>query len=301
MSLDAWVGVIATVGTTVAAIVVSIWLEFRKKHGSETALEPIPPAVHHALASVAVTRLEKVRASGVLRCGVINHPPLSAWQQEAGAPVFSGYYVELAREVGVQEGLEIEFVAVSWGVLSSSFTSLDLDLVLSIFETRARLQFADFVACLHKVGVSGVMRASDEPLTEVSQLSDPALRVGTVVGEVGWEYVTQELKLPRLQLVQVDSDALRTAFSPLISGDADIAIVDDLTCAQFVSANPGYQHVFADDSLYVCKNSIMVPRGETEFARWVDESFLAARQSPPLQELESTALKETGGWVKRFR
>lgn len=300
MSLDAWVGLVATVGTAVMAMVLTIWLEFRKRRnrhdqgdaeGSPPSSQPLTPA----------SRLELVRERQILRCGVINHPPLSSWDHDGALTTFAGYYVELAREVGAREGLAIEFVAMDWGVLSTAFSELHVDIVLSIFETKARLQYADFVACMHKVGVSGVMRPDSVPLSSVSELSDPELRIGVVVGEVGWEFVTHELELPRFQLVQVDSGALRTAFSPLISGDADIAIVDDLTCVDFIKTHPDFQHVFASDSLYMCKNSIMVPRGEADFAEWVDDVFLAARRDPRMTELETLALKETGGWVKKFR
>ena len=281
MSTDALVGLIATVFVGVAGIVVAIWVELRRnrKATNEAGAGAVPATQD---AQQVVSRLDRIHEARVIRCGVINHPPLSSWQRGEDTTAFSGYYVELAREVGKQAKLSVEFVAMDWGVLSTAFTDLKVDIVLSIFETRARQQYAEFVACLHKVGVSGVMRPKAKPLREVSELSDPDLRIAVAIGEVGWEYVTQELGLPRAQLVQVGSGALRTAFSPLLSGDADIAIVDDLTCAEFVKANPGYQHVFAKDSLYVCKNSIMVPRGEADFARWVDEAFLAARREPRL-------------------
>lgn len=297
MSLEGWVSLIATVVTALAAIAVAVWLEFRKTSAAIVSTETATDTT----STKVVTRLDRIRAEGKMRCGVINHHPLSTWSHEAGGVRYGGYYVALALEVGWRENLDIEFVPMDWGVLPSSFSDLNLDLVLSIFETRARLHYADFVACMHKVGVSGVMRADAEPLRDVSQLSDPQLRIGVVVGEVGWEYVTHELDLPRTQLVQVDSGTLRTAFSPLISGDADISIVDDLTCAEFVKSHPGYRHVFAEDSLYVCKNSIMVPRGEIEFSEWVDDVFLEARRAPHLVELETAALKEAGGWVKKFR
>lgn len=286
----------ATLFTAIAAIIVSIWLEFRKRESPGAEITPPDTGLANS-----TSRLEAIRSRGSLRVGVINHPPLSSWSKIGSITSFSGYYVELAREVGMAENVRMEFVPIDWGVLSSSFTNLNLDLVLSIFETRARLRFGDFVACLHKVGVSGVMRADSEKITDPSHLSDPHLRIGVVVGEVGWEYVTHELRLPRNQLVQVDSGKLQTAFSPLVSGDADVAIVDDLTCAQFVEENEGFQHVFKSESLYICKNSIMVPRGEVEFSEWVDDVFLKARHAPHLVELEAETLRKAGGWVKKFR
>jgi ABC-type amino acid transport/signal transduction systems, periplasmic component/domain len=262
---------------------------------------PDEPEPLLAAPSPAAGRLELVHAEGVLRCGVVNHPPLSAWHYASDTAEFTGYYPELARQVGRETGLEIEFVDMDWGRLPSAFTDEGLDVVLSIFETRTRQEYADFAAALHKVGVSGVMSADRPPMVDVSELGAPDIKVGVVVGEVGWEYVTQELVLPRRNVIQVDSGTLRTAFSPLLSGEADIAIVDDLTCANFVAQHPGFQHVFTQDPLYLCKNSIMVPKGEPEFRRWIDTVFLDARRHPVLLQLENETLAATGGWVKKFR
>lgn len=259
------------------------------------------PARETAPATEHSKRIDRVYASGKLRCGVVNHPPLSGWKYVGGVVEYSGYYPELARQVGRDTGLDIEFCEMDWGVLPEAFTEHKLDLVLSIFETRVRQEFADFAVALHKVGVSGVMAADRDPMLDVSDLSRPDVRVGVVIGEVGWEYITQELQLPRRQVVQIDSSTLGTAFSALMSGAVDVAIVDDLTCAEFVAAHPGYQHVFTDDPLYLCKNAIMVPKGEPEFRRWVDTVFLDARATPALRELEAATLKATGGWVKKFR
>ncbi|PJJ63163.1 substrate-binding periplasmic protein [Compostimonas suwonensis] len=292
MSLEAWVGLLATVGTALLSIAVAVWLEFRKRRTSGEGTAPSAPAV---------LRLDRVRAAGVLRAGVVHHPPLSWVDHSGGEAVFGGYYIDLARRVGLEQGLEVEFVALDWGVLPNALDDGGVDLVLSIFETRARLGYADFVAAFHKIGVSGVTREGPNPIREVAQLSEPTTRVGVVVGEVGWEFVVHELRLPRHQIVQVDSGTLKTAFSPLLSGDADVAIVDDVTCATWVRDHPGYLHVFTENSLYLCKNSIMVPKGEPHFARWVDDVFQQARRDPEIMALEEQTLELSEGWVKRFR
>lgn len=299
MSADAWVGLIATAVATLLSLAVAIWLDFRKKR--EASHDDEDRAAPSAVPAPVASRLERIRKTGTLRCGVIHHPPLSFIDYEGGRTTFGGYYVDLARRVGVEQGLEVEFVALDWGLLPTAMDEGGVDLVLSIFETRARLGYADFVAAFHKIGVSGVVRDSPTPIRDVSQLSDPNTRVGVVVGEVGWEYVVHELRLPRRQVVQVDSGSLKTAFSPLLSGDADVAIVDDVTCAEWVREHPGYVHVFTEDSLYLCKNSIMVPKGETQFGRWVDDVFQQARRDPGVMALEDHALQLSEGWVKRFR
>lgn len=273
----------------------------KPQHLETSNLQGLSPQELLHQQSARSQRLDKVIASGTLRCGIVNHPPLSAWEYSGDSARFMGYYPELARQVGRETGLDIEFVEMDWGLLPGAFTEHDLDLVLSIFETRARQEFADFAVALHKVGVSGVMAADRPPLCDVSDLSAPDIKVAVVIGEVGWEYITQELRLPRRQVIQIDSSTLETAFTALWSGAADIAVVDDLTCAEFIARHPDFQHVFTDDPLYLCKNAIMVPKGEPEFRRWVDNVFLQARADPTLYELEAEVLAAAGGWVKKFR
>lgn len=301
--MDTIAVVIVTMAAAVLSVVVTIWLTLRSERREQSSRRQLEKAEGPAGGApvVEVSRLTRVTQTQILRCGVVNHPPLTSWTSGPDGFTFGGLYVEIARQAGIEGGFEVEFVPVDWGMLDESFTSLGLDVVLSIFETKVRMEFADFVAPFHKVGVSGVALKGQRKVRAVGDLAKPDVRVSVVVGEVGWEYVTLELEIPKHRTVLVDSSTLNAIFAPVIVGDADIAICDDLTCARFVAANTGYQHVFAKDSLYLCKNAIMVPKGEPDFARWVDRTFTAARAVPHVLALETVALRETDGWVRKFR
>ncbi|MEU7881511.1 substrate-binding periplasmic protein [Microbispora bryophytorum] len=255
-----------------------------------------------ALAGTAQkTALNQIKERGVLKCGSIKHPPLADFSFKNGNCHFDGLYIEMARTVGRNNGLVMDFQAVDWSDLEHSFDSLGLDLVLSVFETKQRMQFADFTAAFHKIGVSGVTRATGSKVETISDLHNHDVRIVVTKGEIGWEYAVRELKIPKYRLIVMENSSLNEMFDYVISGRADVAICDDVTCATCVEQNDSLNHVFLDDSLYLCKNSIMVPKGDQRFAKWVETEFSKALASPDVRALEAEILATMPKLIRRFR
>jgi ABC-type amino acid transport substrate-binding protein len=250
----------------------------------------------------ATSRIEAVKGRGSFRFGCLNHWPLISWRTEAGDTfVFEGLYVEIARKVGEIAGLEVELVPMDWGELSRSFDTYDLDAVLSVFETRARLEFGEFVAPMHKVGVGALVPVGGNKVRELPDLLKGDVKVAVVNGEVGWEVAVHDLKIPRHRLILVDSADLRNIFGPLLTGAADVGIIDAVSCAELIASNPGYEHLFQSDPIQMCKNSIMVPRADNAFAEWIDDLFIQARSDAEILQTEAKLLLPYRDIIRRFR
>jgi hypothetical protein len=248
------------------------------------------------------SRIETVRQRGSFRFGCLNHWPLISWRTEAGGEfVFEGLYVDIARKVGELAGLEVELIPMDWGELSRSFDKYDLDAVLSVFETRARLEFGEFVAPMHNVGVGALVPVGSAKVREIPDLLKGDVKVAVVNGEVGWEVAVHDLKIPRHRLILVDSADLRNIFGPLLTGAADVGIIDAVSCAELIASNPGYEHVFQANPIQMCKNAIMVPRGDNAFAEWIDELFIRARSDAEILQTEAKLLLPYKDIIRRFR
>lgn len=254
---------------------------------------PIPPVV--------LTRLERVRTERRLRCGCVKHPPLANFEHLDNDCHYSGFYIDLARTVAHTEQLDLEMFAVDWTELPEAFSEMKLDLVLSVFETKARLGYGDFVAAFHKIGIGAVCASASQKVQQVTDLSKPDVRIVVARGEAAWEYAAHELRVPKHRLIVVENSSLPDIMDYVLTGKADVAICDDWSCHEGVSRNLGLRHIFTDDSLYVCKNAIMVPRGDPEFAAWIDMAFSNARLRPEMIAEESRVLATTDGLIRRFR
>ena len=255
-----------------------------------------------ATAEARPSRIDAVKGRGSFRFGCLNHWPLISWHAGAdGDFVFEGLYVEIARKVGEVAGLDVELVPMDWGELSRSFDKYDLDAVLSVFETRARLEFGEFVAPMHKVGVGALVPVGAAKVREIPDLQRGDVKVAVVNGEVGWEVAVYDLKIPRHRLILVDSADLRNIFGPLLTGAADVGIIDTVSCAELIASNPGYEHLFSSDPIQMCKNAIMVPRGDNAFAEWIDELFIQARSDSEILQREAEVLAPYKDIIRRFR
>jgi cyclohexadienyl dehydratase len=286
----AWSTILGTAIALVTAVITVVATRKTRRTSAAAAVETKP------------SRIDAVKRRGSFRFGCLNHWPLISWHADAaGAFVFEGLYVEIARKVGEVAGLEVELVPMDWGELSRSFDKYDLDAVLSVFETRARLEFGEFVAPMHKVGVGALVPVGTTKVREIPDLQRNDVKVAVVNGEVGWEVAVYDLKIPRHRLILVDSADLRNIFGPLLTGAADVGIIDAVSCAELIASNPGYEHLFSSDPIQMCKNAIMVPRGENAFAEWIDELFIRARSDSEILQREAELLAPYKDIIRRFR
>jgi hypothetical protein len=291
----AWSTILGTAIAVVTAVITVLAARKAKRDG-------LGGASPRVAAKPTTSRIETVKRRGSFKFGCLNHWPLISWRPDAaGDFVFEGLYVDIARKVGEIAGLEVELIPMDWGELSRSFDKYDLDAVLSVFETRARLEFGEFVAPMHKVGVGALVPVGGTKVREIPDLLKGDVKVAVVNGEVGWEVAVYDLKIPRHRLILVDSADLRNIFGPLLTGAADVGIIDAVSCAELIASNPGYEHLFQTDPIQMCKNAIMVPRGDNAFAEWIDELFIQARSDAEILQTEAKLLLPYKDIIRRFR
>ncbi len=251
------------------------------------------------------SRLDLVKAEKRLRCGVTKHPPLADYQYTDDRRItFSGYYVELARDVAARNGLQAEFVPIQWHEFMDNVFSTPaanphaLDLVLSVFETHDRRDYADFTCNFHCVDLRAVVQA-DSAIQSLDDLRDMRLQWAVAEGEAGWEYAVRELRIDPYDTIVVKHPDIGTALSVLSSG-GDVAVVDGLTAVKFLEAHPNVRIRILDEKVWQYKNGIMIPRQDRLFEAWVRDEFCASRKAQPMLAAERQMLAECRGTVRKF-
>lgn len=295
-------GMVATLVSAFGAV----WYQQRGERKRKSEL--LPPSVNQVAAPAAppgvpvvMTHLEQVQKRGYLVVGAVLHPPLSEFSVRSSAESFSGYYVELAKAVAVQEKLGVRFECVDWSEICGVFESREVDLVVSVFDTRARSNYADFVAPFHAISICGLTLLSAPEFSDLKALCDSDLVIAVTRGEAGWELV-QDMKISRHRLVVIESSDLSALVAQVERGVADIAIVDEVTAVGAVRNHPHLKAVMTERPAAVSRNAIMVPKGDVEFANWVDDAFTRARDSnAELVEFERRILSDWSGLIRRYR
>ena len=256
--------------------------------------------------AVRRSRLDTILANKRILCGATRHPPLSNYESNGGPlPVFSGYYVELARDVAARNSLQLDLAPILWKEFTNDLFALPpgdpraVDLVLSVFETSERREYSDFTCNFHAVDLVAVVRG-DSDVQALDDLRGRPLTWAVAEGEAGWEYAVKELQIDSQNVVSVMHPDISKALSVVGAGAADVAVVDRLTVARFAAANPKIQLRLLDRPVLEFKNGIMLPRQDKLFEAWVRNEFIASRRSPAMLEAEQQMLDECRGAVRRY-
>jgi ABC-type amino acid transport substrate-binding protein len=282
------IGIIGAVATLLAAIItpaVQQSLQRRQEKARQIA---------------KASRLSTVEQRGFVNCGLINHYPLCSSHEAEGEVYALGLYAVLAAVIARNTGLRFRCRHLGWDQLPAAFAGENLDLVLSVFETSKRLQFADFVAPFYTIGVGGIALSGNPKLQDPDAPLGPDLKIAVCRGEAGWEMVEHDLKIPPRNVLHVSDPDISAMMDLLLTRRVDVAIADNVTCAGYAAKHPEVRPVFFDPPLCVYKNSIMVPKNEPDWAAWVDRQARLARTSPDFQTAERDVLQQFPKIVRKL-
>ena len=252
------------------------------------------------------SRLDVIMAKKRVRFGATKHPPLCDYGfTNDRRATFSGFYIELARDVATRNSLQADFVPIQWHEFMSDVFATPpadpraVDLVLSVFETHDRRDYGDFTCNFHRVDLSAVVH-TDSDLQTLGDLRDKRLRWAVAEGEAGWEYAARELRVEPYDIVVVKHPDIAMALSVLGSGGADVAVVDRLTFDRFLITNPLARVRVLNERVWEFKNGILIPRRDKLFEAWVRDQFCASRKQPAMMDLERQMLSDCGTAVRKY-
>jgi len=246
-------------------------------------------------ATSQVSRLRKVLDSRVMTVGCIQHPPLCATRYVSGRVEPFGWYVELCRLVCEAHGIEPVFLDVPWSEVATVLRDEPVDIVLSVFDTDLRREHADFTAPLHSVGLIGVSSANDDRGWDVDRLLEHDTRVVVSRGEAAWEYVTDQLQIPKRRLVVLESIDLTELATMALGASNTLVLCDAVSCSEIIRTQPELTLAFSAAPLFMYRNAVMVPKGDREFSRWINDEFRAHRMNPAIADEERRIVAETPG------
>ncbi|MGD0866699.1 MAG: transporter substrate-binding domain-containing protein [Rhizomicrobium sp.] len=218
------VGVAAAVIGAAALVPTTLgWLETRRQRLlAEGALR--------ADLKPVVTRAAKT----VWRCGIYEYPPLSHWPAQRGLEP-SGPFVVLAHEVARSLGKSATCEPFSYEDFYKGSDRIP-DMVVGMFKTARRAEHVAFSRPVYKIGLQGICRR-DQQGDILKGLREGNLSVAVYYGEVGWEFVEDELKdaCEQNRVVKLIGGHQLDTMNHLTEGTYDVVIMDSLACANFLA------------------------------------------------------------------
>jgi polar amino acid transport system substrate-binding protein len=189
--------------------------------------------------SSSKSTLEKVLASGVIRCGYVSYPPNLIVDEKTKK--VSGIFPEILEKAAGNLGLKVEWTEeVAWGTMIEGLQANRYDLIGSpVWPTGQRVRVADFTEPIHFNGVEIYVRADDSRFdADIAILNDAKFRIATMDGEAAAS-ITQE-DFPQAKTISLPQTSdLSQLMLNVADGKADVTFVDSIIAQQFMSKNPG--------------------------------------------------------------
>lgn len=286
---------IISVVVGIAGVAVAIVELRRRREERQASLAP-PGEISHR---------ERVSRRGLLIVGCTKHNDgfcnFTVLGDDPSRPVEPrGLYPELARIFARNEGLQIEFRGIKWSELEHAFSRYECDLVVHVLETDRRRQFGSFTFRRYEASTCGIVRADDPHEYVKADLLRHDVRIAVNRGEAAYEYVTEHLGIYSDRRFLTDQSDLSAMLSLVTSGVADIGLCDGVSCQDYVEDHPTTRMIWRDDPVEWRKNSVMIPSGDDDFSKWVNEGFRRAISTPIGQELENHLLERYVGLLRVY-
>lgn len=167
------------------------------------------------------------------RCGIYDYNPLSNISADNPTEA-NGPLVELAQCLSAKIGKTIEFVPFSYRDFFRGETGLP-DMVMGMFETRRRADHMAFSRPIYEIGLQGICRI-DQSGDLLEGIREGPLKVAVYLGEVGWEFVHDELPdaVEQHRVAELGGGRQLDTMGLLTQGSYDAVIMDELACCNFL-------------------------------------------------------------------
>ncbi|WP_027350893.1 substrate-binding periplasmic protein [Halotalea alkalilenta] len=209
----------------------------------------------------AAGELARITQRGELRIGYVPSPPGTAKDPRSGE--LTGFYVDIARNIADQMGVEPVFIETTWANFVAGLQSDQFDVsIAATFATVKRAMAVDFTRPLFYLGSVAMVGKDDTRFDSIEQMNDPSVRIAVIQGTAAEDFVRRSI--PEAQLVSLATGNLTAGFMEVVSGRADVSFEDAFTASQFAAQQPSVKVLFADDPVFFLPIAWTVKQGNAE-------------------------------------
>ena len=213
------------------------------------------------------------------------YPPFET-KDSAGNP--EGISVDLAKDLGIYLGREVEIVNTAWDGLIPSLQTGKADLVISSMTiTDARLEEVDF-SVPYANSMLAILANKDSGITSIDDLNQEGRKVAVKTGTTGHFYAQENLQKAEL-IVLADESACVMEVS---QGKADGFLYDQLTIYRNNQNNPDTTSAVFIPFQNVEYWGAAVKKGNTELLDSVNEFIEKYAAEGGFDKLSEKYLKE---------
>ena len=176
---------------------------------------------------------QKASDGKVLKIGTDDTYPPFEFRDEANNLV--GFEVDLAKELGEELGMEVEFISTSWAGIFNGLNSKTYDVIMSATSiTPSRLESYIFTKPHMTNGQVIVTRAGETSITSPEELKD--MKVGVQLETTADIAATKYNETVDFEILRFD-EVIQT-FSAMKAGHVDVIVADYAVAIDYVAKDP---------------------------------------------------------------
>ena len=226
--------------------------------------------------------LAAIRERGVLRVGTAgDYKPLSFLDRETGT--YWGFDTELAKDLGLALGVEIEFVPTSWPTLMEDTLAGRFDLaVCGITITDARKEQALMSDGYLVNGKTVLCRTEDaDRFVSLDAINRPDVRVMENPGGLNEKFARENLPDAELIIHSVNEEIPGL----IAAGEADVMITEIIEAGYYMSLDSRLAAPLIGEPFTQGQLGMLMPRGSEDLLDFVNLFIAEERESGRLDEL----------------
>jgi ABC-type amino acid transport substrate-binding protein len=219
---------------------------------------------HSTGSDIALSGLNNVTASHVLKAAYIDYPPSMTVDPNTKAQ--GGIMPQVIAEAAKAMGVQVSYVEeTTFGSMVDELNSGRVDIVVSgIWPSSARALHADFSRVVYYSPVYAYVRSNDARLdSNLDKIPGSGVRIATIDGELSSIVAQSDYPTaPTVSLPQ-QSDVPQLLLQ-LTSNKADVTFVEPAIADQFLAKNPGsIRRVAGVAPVRLFPNTFLFRKGDT--------------------------------------
>jgi polar amino acid transport system substrate-binding protein len=213
--------------------------------------------------------VDSIKKAGVLRVGTWLQYEPEMWKDLKTGEI-KGFWVDMARKMGDDLGVKVEFVDSDWDGLIPGIQARKFDIILAQMAITSKRSLAvDFAKPWEAVGLSAVLPA-DSTCDNIACLNSADKTISTEIGSVDQDAKKAIFPTAKESANKGHNDG----FLQVMSKRSDAFLTDNVSAANFAKAHPGAVKIAWDGVkqpfLQAFPGGPALPKGSLDFARWVD-------------------------------
>jgi cyclohexadienyl dehydratase len=188
-----------------------------------------------APAQTSKSRLHKILSTGVLRVGTTgDFNPMS--MRDPATNTYTGYDIDVARELAKDMGVEIKFVATDWKSIVNGIVADKYDISTSASITVKRIPTVGFSEWYFQVGTVPLClkKNVDRFAGGWESINQPDVKVAVTLGTSQEQQVKRFFPNAKVRTIEAPA----RDFQEVLAGRADISVTSNLEASTLVKTYP---------------------------------------------------------------